>query len=121
MGFSPEYSFYIRSPQWREKSSNFRTMTGGRCVLLPWLSADDAHHLTYKNLENEKYLRDCVPLSRIAHNWVHKGFIGKWLWSDIKTRRPFMNFGIRVMAIGVTGYAKIAGKRKVGKPKLKRA
>jgi len=121
MAFSPQYSFYIRSPQWREKASNFRTMTGGRCVLLPWLSANDAHHLTYKNLESEKYLRDCVPLSRTAHNWVHKGFIGKWLWTDIKTRRRFMNFGIRVMAIGVTGYAAIAGKHKVGKPKPKRA
>jgi hypothetical protein len=119
MGFSPKYSFYIRSPQWRKKASHFRTMTGGRCVLLPWLASTDAHHLTYRHLESEKYLRDCVPLSRNAHDWVHKGFIGQWLWTDIKTRRPFMNFGIRVMAIGVTVYAAIAGKRKVGKPRHK--
>ena len=121
MGNSPEYSFYVRSPQWRKKASNFRTMTGGRCSLLPWLASTDAHHLTYKNLQNEIFLRDCVPLSRTAHAWVHNGFVGKWLWTDIKFRRRFMNFGIRVMAIGVTGYAAIVGKRKVGKPKPKRA
>jgi len=121
MAHSPEYSYYIRSAQWHDKACRFRRNTGGRCVLLPWLASTDAHHLTYRNLQNEKYLRDCVPLSRTAHNWVHKSFIGKWLWSDIKYRRPFMNFVIRGMAIGVTGYAAIVGKHKVGKPRHKRA
>jgi hypothetical protein len=101
-GHSNQYTSYIVSPQWRVKSNFFIARSGRRCVILPWKTATHSHHLTYVNLEKERYIRDCVPLSKTAHDWVHKGFIGKWMWDDIKGRRRLMNFIIRVMAVVVT-------------------
>lgn len=119
MGQSPQYKRYIYSQEWRSRTANYRLRTGGRCVLLPWLVARDTHHLTYRNLENELYIRDCVPLSRTAHDWIHHSKIGQWFWLDIKNRRRKMNFAIRIMAISVTVFAGLFGHRKPGKPKPK--
>lgn len=119
MGQSPEYKRYICSPEWRNRTANYHLKTGGRCVLLPWKAARDTHHLTYRNLEGEAYIRDCVPLSRTAHDWIHHSKIGQWFWLDIKSRRRTMNFAIRIMAIGVTVFARLFGYRKPDKPKLK--
>lgn len=80
--------------------------------MFPWLSANVSHHLTYENLESEKYIRDCIPLSNFAHGLIHTNPIGKFFWKDRLGRRRWMNAVLRVMAIGVTAYARIVGIRK---------
>ena len=69
--FSPKYLNYIHSEEWREKSKRFRRATGDRCVLFPFLRSNHAHHLTYKNLESEQFVRDCVGLNAWSHDLVH--------------------------------------------------
>jgi len=101
-GHSNQYSAYIVSSEWRKKSNHFISKTGRRCVILPWKIATHSHHLTYRNLESEWYIRDCVPLSKDAHNWVHNGLLGKWMWDDREGRRRIMNFLVRLMAVFVT-------------------
>lgn len=121
-GHSNEYSAYIVSPEWRKKSNKFIAKTGRRCVILPWKIATHSHHLTYQNLQREWYIRDCIPLSKTAHNWVHNGFLGKWMWDDRKGRRRVMNFVLRLMAVVVTVLSWIFGginPNLKAKPKLK--
>lgn len=99
---SKEYFEYINSRIWKDKSASFQSKTAGRCSLLPWLRANDSHHLTYDNFKNESFLRDCIPVSRFAHNLIHKSPIGSYFWNDIRWRRRWMNFFLRVIAIVVT-------------------
>lgn len=71
MARSPEYTSYIQSAAWREKSNQVISATGKRCALTPWKRATHAHHLHYKNLRSEWVVRDCVPLSPQAHKLIH--------------------------------------------------
>lgn len=122
---SENYQSYIRSRDWYSKSANFQSRTGNRCALFPWLTATDAHHLTYKNLGNEMYVRDCVPLSRYAHNLIHNSMLSVLLWQGkgkkgtAPLRTPF-NYILRACTIVISLYAIVAGKKKAGKP-IKRA
>lgn len=101
---SNEYLNYIKSAEWSIKSKACKASTGQRCTLLWWKKANDSHHLTYKNLKNEKNGRDIIPLSREAHNFVHC----KLLWGvkmkrhgkrdpRISPLRPTMNFILRCL------------------------
>lgn len=117
---SNKYNSYIRSTVWYAKSDQFKAKTGGRCVLLPWLNANVSHHLTYDNLESEKYIWDCIPLSNFAHGLIHKNPIGKFFWEDRLGRRRLMNAVLRVIAISVTAYARFVGIRKPKKKKPSR-
>jgi hypothetical protein len=115
---SNKYNSYIRSSNWYGKSAQFKAATGGRCALFPWLTANVSHHLTYDNLESERYIRDCIPLSNFAHSLIHENPIGKFFWKDRLGRRRWMNAFLRLVAIGVTAYARVVGIRK---PKRKKA
>jgi len=70
--------------------------------MFPWMEAQVSHHLTYTHLKSEKYIRDCIPLSRFAHGLIHETAIGKFFWKDRLGRRRVMNFVLRLMAIVVT-------------------
>lgn len=109
---SEKYNTYIRSNVWYAKSARFKAAAGGRCVMFPWMAAQVSHHLTYDNLHDEKFIRDCIPLSRFAHSLIHENSIGKYFWKDKLVRRRLMNFVLRVMAIVVTVYAKVVGSQK---------
>lgn len=96
-----EYKLYLQSQQWKNIKYTIEALSGNRCVLFPWLSAKNVHHMHYKNIKDQyipigngtyKYIftalrdmpvRDVVPLSRIGHQLVHK----KWLWKNKKIRR----------------------------------
>ena len=115
---SPLYKEYIKSSEWRAKTANYQRRSGGRCVLLPWLFSNSSHHLSYRNLGHEEYIRDCIPISNVAHQWIHFSSIGSWFWDKDKARlrRSLMNFVLRLMAIAVSIYAHKFGMKK---PKLK--
>ena len=72
MARTADYITYIKSVNWRKTSSNVIASTGNRCALYPWKRATHAHHLHYKNLQNEWAIRDCVPLSPEAHELIHQ-------------------------------------------------
>ena len=78
---SPEYTGYIRSNIWYARSRKFQQATGNRCVLFPWRKSNHAHHLTYSNLQSERFIRDCVPLSKKAHEIIHYPI----LWKNKRT------------------------------------
>lgn len=66
---SPQYRNYIRSDRWLKgwrRQLTLRLLLGG-CVLLPFLRATQADHLTYKNLEHELPIRDLVPVHPASH------------------------------------------------------
>lgn len=66
------YIEYINSDKWKQKSRVFRGVMLNRCSVFPFLISNDAHHMTYRNLEHEIFLRDVVPLSKGVHSLVHK-------------------------------------------------
>lgn len=68
------YHAYIRSTPWYARRRKAFKLWKGRCALLPWLKAENYHHLTYDNLGSEWPIRDCIPLSRFAHRVVHCRF-----------------------------------------------
>jgi hypothetical protein len=99
--FSSQYTRYIRSPEWRYKSKAFKAATGDRCVLLPWLKANHAHHLHYQNLESEEFARDCVPLHSKCHSFVH------WIYDrKIPWLRNLLDFYLRAIARLLSIYAR---------------
>lgn len=62
-----DYYTYINSPEWHRKSKAFQRVMFNRCAVFPFLKSHDAHHMTYRNLKHEIFLRDCVPLSKFVH------------------------------------------------------
>lgn len=104
---SPEYTNYIRSSVWYARSRKFQQATGNRCVLFPWRKSNHAHHLTYSNLQSEKFIRDCVPLSKKAHEIIHH----PKLWENRK-HRLFVNGYLRIMGIIVWLFAVVFGGKK---------
>ena len=99
---SERYNTYIKSPLWYSRSASYKALTCGRCSILPILKANVSHHLTYNNLESEKYIRDCIPLSHFVHEFIHKNPIGAFFWKDRLGRRRWMNAVLRLIAIIVT-------------------
>lgn len=77
MSSKVNYRAYIRSGEWYKKRDRVTKMTKKRCVLFPWLRAKDCHHMTYHHLGNEWFIRDIVPLSKIAHWLVHRYLLWK--------------------------------------------
>lgn len=61
------YHAYLASPEWHRKASKIQRIMFKRCAVLPFLKSSDTHHMTYRNLEHEMFLRDCVPLSKFIH------------------------------------------------------
>lgn len=74
------YHAYIRSTPWYKRRREAFKLWKGRCALLPFLKAENYHHLTYDNLGHEYPIRDCIPLSRFAHWLVHR----KCFWAKRK-------------------------------------
>ncbi len=111
---SPEYTGYIRSNIWYARcatrpqaTKKFQKATGNRCVLFPWQKSNHAHHLTYCNLQAEKFIRDCVPLSKKAHEIIHHPVF----WKN-KSNRSFINGYLRFMASILWLFAAIFGGNK---------
>jgi hypothetical protein len=102
---SKKHDDWKASPEWREMSRKFRNMSGNRCGVLPWLRANCSHHLTYDNLCEEKYIRDCIPLSNAVHHWIHFNPIAAYWWKDVRGRRRWMNNLFRVTTAIVTAFA----------------
>jgi len=89
---SNRYLTYLGSDRWRQKSKSFRNVMLNRCCVLPFLKSNDAHHMTYKNLEHEIFLRDVVPLSKGVHNFVHGAARLIFLKHDNHFIRFFINW-----------------------------
>ena len=104
---SREYTQYLKSSTWREKSRWVRSLTRpfwlskksrGRCVLFPFLPAQQTHHLTYYFIFNlgwnefgfEMPFLHLVPLSKFGHDLVGS----KFLWTQ--PVRFFVNTYLRV-------------------------
>jgi hypothetical protein len=91
--YSNKYQKYIRSKQWYAKSKFTISLTGNRCILLPFLKATQTHHLHYRSLSRETVFFDTVPLSKTAHKLVH-------IWILWKTPiRLIINNILRVLFI----------------------
>lgn len=104
---SSRYKKYLKSSHWQRKSRWVRSLTRpwwqsskkpGRCVLFPWLKAEETHHMTYffwlkfgwNSFGWELPIWHLVPLSKKAHNFVGKSL----LW-----RQPlkfFVNLYLRI-------------------------
>lgn len=93
MGRSPQYYVYINSKEWRSHCKKCHALTKHHCVIFPWLKSRNIHHMTYKNFQKERVLRDTVPLSKIAHWVIH-------LWLLWKTPlRPWVNVVLRMFLL----------------------
>ena len=104
MARSNRYNSYIKSKQWRRKSDRYLAISN--CCLFPWLKACHAHHLSYVNLEIEKFWFDVLPLSRFAHKRV----VHCWLfWNSGHPNwwpRIAMNYYLRFIGFPIAFLAK---------------
>jgi hypothetical protein len=74
MGFfavADRYESHLRSAAWQVHARSCLALTGRRCVLFPFLWAQECHHLHYRNLGREVPVLDTVPLSWAAHQIIH--------------------------------------------------
>ena len=105
-----EYTNYLKSFAWKKKSRWVKGLTKpwwlskkakGRCCLLPFLPAEETHHLTYYFIFNigwswfdfEQPCWHLVPMSKFAHGLVSKPFLWK------QPVRFFINFYLRATFI----------------------
>ena len=98
---SSEYTKYIQGQEWKKTSNFVIWLTGGYCVLHPWKKASHTHHMTYKNMKHELPIRDCVPLSKNAHAFIHQDRFWN-LNNDSQTPSPlkvWVNWGLRIMML----------------------
>ena len=70
--FSQEYrdTVSMKNPRWRAIRRLTFSLTLGRDVLLPFLPAQQADHLTYRHLGRELPFIDLVPLHKGTHQVV---------------------------------------------------
>lgn len=61
------YRYYIQSKEWRNKTKKFHTPLMHRDCLIPFLKANDIHHMTYHGLGKEIFIIDVVPLNKFTH------------------------------------------------------
>ena len=104
---SSQYTNYIKSPAWQQKSRWVRSLTRpwwlskyskGRCCLIPFLPAEETHHLTYFLIFNigwnwfgfEQPCWHLVPLSKFSHQIISKPLFWK------QPVRFFVNFYLRI-------------------------
>jgi len=71
-----DYYIYIKSKEWKKKVAWIHKIRKGKCEICGARKKLDVHHLTYKNLGNEKE-EDLQLLCRVHHKQAH----------DIKTGR----------------------------------
>lgn len=88
---SNEYDEYMNSAEWHRKSRFFQNVLQNRDCVFPLLPSQDAHHLTYQNLEHEAFLRDAVPLNKTFHLKFLHPFMRLW---HKKCDIPFMRFWV---------------------------
>lgn len=105
--YSNKYIQYINSKSWREKSRWVKSLTRpswlhnkarGRCCLLPFLPAQETHHMTYNLILGigwnwfgfEQPAWHLVPLSKFSHRLVSKPI----LWNQ--PIRFIVNFYLRI-------------------------
>lgn len=93
---SPAYQDHLQSAAWRETRRRCLAWTKGRCCLLPWLWAREAHHLDYVHLRAERVVCDIVPLSACAHDLI----VHRWIFWRGCLRHP-MNQFLRCMTLMV--------------------
>ena len=85
------YHEYLDSAEWHQKSKFFRSVMLNRDCVFPFLPSQDAHHMTYRNLTEEIFLRDAVPLNKTFHlNYLHP-FMRLW---HKKRDIPFLRFWV---------------------------
>lgn len=103
-----EYNRYLKSPQWKKIKHDTEKLTWNRCILFPWLPAQNVHHMHYGNIQGEfvngnyhfvakkdSPFKDVVPLSKFAHSHVaHLDFF----WKNKARRKKFNKF-LRFMFI----------------------
>jgi len=71
------YAQYIRSNEWAYKAMKFKIMACfWRLSLLPLFG--HAHHIHYRNLGNEKYLRDIIIVGPFMHMTIIHGLLSLW-------------------------------------------
>jgi len=72
------YHDYINSYEWKNRGRKFLKKVGRRCQIFPWIKLKkyNVHHCHYKNLGNETWNRDCIVLSKTAHNLIHSWLAG---------------------------------------------
>jgi len=65
------YNNYVRSPEWRRRSLDYRRKRGFRCEISGCRNrADCCHHLTYENLGHEPD-EDLMALCWQHHEYMH--------------------------------------------------
>jgi hypothetical protein len=74
------YSQYIISTEWRSKHKDFLKSSHYRCAFFPWVKVGrkaryNVHHMSYKNLGNERLWVDVVCLSPFAHSFIIHGIL----------------------------------------------
>ena len=72
---SNELIKHMNSDAWRRRSRFFRNVMLNRDCVFPFLKSQDAHHMTYRNLKHEIFLRDVVPLNKKFHLGVLHPFM----------------------------------------------
>ena len=79
------------SAEWHRKSRFFRNVLQNRDCVFPFLRSQDAHHMTYRNLKHEAFLRDAVPLNKTFHLKFLHPFMRLW---HKKHDIPFIRFWV---------------------------
>ncbi len=88
---SNEYYEYLNSAEWHRKSRFFQGVMQNRDCVFPFLKTQDAHHMTYRNLKHEVFLRDVVPLNKTFHLKILHPFMRLW---HRKHDLPFLRFWV---------------------------
>ena len=82
------YHVYLQSRQWREKAGFIKFLACiWRLSPLPFLFGD-AHHVKYKNLTKEIYLRDIIVVSPVIHILLIHGILSGFKRPGQQRRYP---------------------------------
>ena len=76
MAITEEYKAYLKSPEWKEKRLEVLRRDKFICQKCKKEWATEVHHLTYKNIYNER-LEDLLSVCKGCHEKIH----------NIKTKR----------------------------------
>ncbi len=66
---SQKYREYLRSPEWRELTSQVRRRCDGICERCHRVEMCDTHHLTYERVYHER-LEDLLGVCRSCHKYL---------------------------------------------------
>lgn len=70
--FYNSYAEYLRSDEWRRRSSQRIKIDGGKCQMCGNTENIHVHHLTYHNIFLENVYTDLVTLCGSCHEAVHR-------------------------------------------------